>query len=403
MNPLYIAYCRIRQTTFRAFMPFLDWREPTVIAGPGALMKLPEIICDRGHRKVLLVTDAGLIASGLIDPFVARMQAAGLAVAIYDATAANPTIDNIEEALSLYLAEGCDALVAFGGGSPIDAAKAVGARIANPKKTISQMKGALKVRRAIPSLYVIPTTAGTGSEATLAAVVTDTATQEKYALNDPVLIPRLAILDPRLLVSLPKMITATTGIDALTHAIEAYIGHANTYRTRRDAREAVRLIFSHLLRSYEDGTDLDARGSMQKAAFLAGTAFTRAYVGNVHALAHTLGGFYKVAHGLANAVILPYILDFYGAAVAKPLAELAAVAGIADPEATTAENALRFIAAIRRLNTALGIPATISGVIRKEDIDFMTAQASAEANPLYPVPVIMGTADFRKIYELIAS
>lgn len=210
----------------------------------------------------------------------------------------------------------------------MDCAKGVGARVARPHKKISSMRGELKILKPIPLLIAVPTTAGTGSETTLAAVLTDERTHEKYALNDFVLIPRYAVLDPVLTEGLPPFITATTGMDALTHAVEAYIGKSNTAQTIEDSVAAVKLIFRNLERAYTDGSDMEARENMQKASFLAGAAFTRAYVGYVHAIAHSLGGEYGIPHGLANAVILPYVLEAYGSSVYMSLAELADIVKI---------------------------------------------------------------------------
>ncbi|MFA5007426.1 MAG: iron-containing alcohol dehydrogenase [Candidatus Izemoplasmatales bacterium] len=402
MTALYRLWCRTYQAAFRLAWPFIDLREPTLLSGPGAIQKLPEIIFSSGIDRVLLVTDTGLVKAGLVDPLVERMTRQGIAVDVYDGTVPNPTVDNVEAALSRYQAFSAKALVALGGGSAMDVAKAVGARVANPRKSVKSMRGVLKVRRPIPPLYAIPTTAGTGSEATLAAVVTDPSDKSKFAINDPVLVPAMAVLDPRLTVSLPPHVTAATGIDALTHAVEAYIGSSNTARTRRYAREAVRLVFGNLKRACADGSDIIARGHMQRAAYVAGLAFTRAYVGNVHAIAHTLGGFANVPHGLANAVVLPYVLDFYGDRAARRLSELAVEAGVADAASSVRENANRFVQAIRALNESVGIPVRFApGTFLAEDLDAMVAHAMREANPLYPVPIIMDAAAFRSIYEKI--
>lgn len=402
MTPIYRLWCRIYQAAFRLAWPFIDLREPTLLSGPGAVQKLPELIFASGIDRLLVVTDAGLVKTGLVAPLVERMTRQGIAVDVYDGTVPNPTVDNVEAALSHYLSFNAKALVALGGGSAMDVAKAVGACVANPRKTIRRMRGVLKVRLPIPPLYAIPTTAGTGSEATLAAVITDPSDHAKFAINDPVLVPAMAVLDPRLTVSLPTHVTAATGIDALTHAVEAYIGSSNTSRTRRYAREAVRLVFGNLKRACTEGSDLVARGHMQRAAYVAGLAFTRAYVGNVHAIAHTLGGFANVPHGLANAVVLPYVLDHYGDRAARRLSELAAEAGVADAGSSVRENARRFVEAIRALNESVGIPARFApGTFRPEDVDAMVSHAMREANPLYPVPVIMDAVAFRSIYERI--
>jgi len=244
----------------------------------------------------------------------------------------------------------------------------------------------------------VPTTAGTGSETTLAAVVTDSATHEKYAINDPSLIPHYALLEPGLTSGLPPFLTACTGMDALCHAVEAYIGHSNTRQTRKDALDATKLIFANLYAAYTDGQNLSARKNMQEAAFLAGAAFTRAYVGNIHAVAHTFGGQYGTPHGLANAVIMPYVLERYGDKAVGPLSELAAAAGVAKPAASARDNAETFIAAIRYLNDKMGIPDKLAD-LQAKDIPVLAGRALREANPLYPVPVIFTRADMEKIYH----
>lgn len=393
-------YYRAFQIALRIASYFLPWRQPQLLEGAGSLDKLPAFIRSKGIGNVLIVTDRGLIALGLIDGLLSGLSAADIRYTIYDQTVPNPTIDNIEEALAMYRANQCDGIIAFGGGSPMDCAKGVAARVARPKKSIPQMKGLLKVLGKIPPLTAIPTTAGTGSETTLAAVVTNSQTHEKYALNDISLIPHYAVLDPLLTVKLPPHITSTTGMDALTHAVEAYIGRSNTAKTRRYSQEAVKLVFENLYLAFTDGTDLDARAKMQKAAFLAGAAFTRAYVGYVHAIAHTLGGFYAVPHGLANAVILPYLLDYFGASAHRPLAELADVAGVSVPGDSIAQKAERFIAAVRNMNRKMDIPEKIKG-IQEQDIPIMAERALSEAHPLYPVPKIMTRQEMIHIFNLI--
>jgi alcohol dehydrogenase len=300
----------------------------------------------------------------------------------------------------MYIENNCSGIIAFGGGSPMDCAKGVGARVVRPNKSISQMKGVLKVMKRLPPLFAVPTTAGTGSETTLAAVITDSRTHEKYAINDTSLIPHYAVLDPLLTVNLPPHITATTGMDALTHAVEAYIGKSNTKNTRQYSREAVKLIFDNIYEAYSNGTNITARKNMQKASFLAGLAFTRAYVGYVHAVAHTLGGFYSLPHGLANAVILPYILEYFGSSAHKPLAELADIALITSSKDTDSQKAAKFIKAIKNLNKSMNIPEKISGIV-ESDIPIMAKRALSEGNPLYPVPQIMSMEEMLNIYQLI--
>ncbi|MGN1042274.1 MAG: iron-containing alcohol dehydrogenase [Christensenellales bacterium] len=400
MNVFYKAYCRVFQFVMKLALPLLRLREPEKVSG---LAGLAELIEKQGKKSILIVTDDVLHNKlRLIDGLKEDLANRGIKVAVYDKTVPNPTIDNIEEAYAVYKENASEGIVAFGGGSPMDCAKGVACRVANPDKTIPQMKGVLKVghRSRFPDLYAVPTTSGTGSEATLAAIVSNSATKEKYPIEDPVLIPKYAVLDPNLTVGLPPHITSTTGMDALTHAVEAYIGSENTELTYDRAVKATKLIFTWLEKAYEDGTNMKARGYMQDASYLAGVAFTRAYVGNVHAMAHALGGFYHTPHGLANAVILPYILDFYGESAYVKLAELADCVGIKG--ASIADKAKNFIQEIKDMNARMNIPTTIDG-IKEEDIPVMAERAFKEANPLYPVPKIMSKQDFIDMYHKIMT
>jgi alcohol dehydrogenase class IV len=308
----------------------------------------------------------------------------------------------VDEALELYKSEGCNALIGFGGGSSMDCAKAVGARLAKPHQSLEEMKGILKVHRKLPLLIAIPTTAGTGSETTLAAVITDAETRHKYPINDFPLIPKYAILDPKVTTSLPPSITATTGMDALTHAVEAYIGKSTTYGTRKDAKMAVRLIFENLDTAYTDGGNLEARRNMLKASYYAGCAFTKSYVGYVHAVAHSLGGEYNVPHGLANAVLLPFVLEAYGNCIDEKLKQLAIEAGVADADTPEHEAAEAFIDAIKDMKKRLGIGDTIPE-IREEDIQKLARYADKEANPLYPVPVLMDAKELEQFYYMLMA
>lgn len=397
---MYELYCRTYQGIMKVGSGLLPWREPELLKGENSLSKLPKLIKDKRIEGVLIVTDQGITSIGLMDEFLQGLTAEGIHYFVYDKTVPNPTIDNIEEAYSMYKANQCQGIVAFGGGSPMDCAKAVGARVARPNKSIPKMKGVFKVLKKIPPLFAIPTTAGTGSEATLAAVVSNSETHEKYAIMDTSLIPHYAVLDPLLTVGLPPHITSTTGMDALTHAVEAYIGRSNTKETTQWSIDAVKLIFENLYESYCNGTNLTARTNMQQAAYLAGMAFTRAYVGYVHAIAHTLGGFYSVPHGLANAIILPYVLEYYGESVHKPLAELADLVGLTEPADTTEQKATKFIVAIKQLNEKMNIPKKVSGIVDR-DIPLMVERALKEANPLYPVPRILYKEDLVKLYHMV--
>jgi alcohol dehydrogenase class IV len=387
---------------FKLVSPILPWREPELLEGPGSLLELPTKLTGRGIKKVLVVTDKSLVALGLLSPLLTEFAAQNIEYVVYDETVPNPTVGNIEAALKLYHSNQCQAIIACGGGSPIDCAKGVGARVARPRKSLASMKGVLKVLHRLPLLTAIPTTAGTGSEATLAAVISNPETHEKYPINDHSLIPHLAVLDPELTRKLPKQMTATTGMDALTHAVEAYIGRSNTKETERDAIEATRIIMQDLVAVYADGDDVVRRGNMLKAAYLAGKAFTRAYVGYVHAIAHTLGGFYGIPHGLANSVILPHMLDYFGASAEKRLADLARKSKTVDETLDDASAAKAFIARIRAMNKSMAIPETLTG-IKSEDVPLMVKRALSEANPLYPVPRILNGQELTEVFGIISN
>ena len=396
-NIMYKLYCRICQSILRVFAYLLSWRKPELLEGKNSVNKLPKLIKSKGIDNVLVITDKGIVSIGLVDELINGLNDKEVGFVIYDKTVPNPTIDNIEEALQIYKANNCKGIIAFGGGSPMDCAKGVAARVVRPSKNVAQMKGALKVRKEIPPLFAVPTTSGTGSEATVAAVITNSITHEKYAINDNVLIPHYAVLDPMLTVNLPPNITSTTGIDALTHAVEAYIGRSNTKETKHLSKQAIKLIFENLFEAYTNGSNLVARANMQKASYYAGLAFTRAYVGYVHAVAHTLGGFYGISHGLANAVILPHILKYYGKSVHKPLAELADLIGVCESSNTIEQKANEFIKAVKNLTKKMNIPENINGIV-ESDIPLMMERAFKEANPFYPVPKILSKKDLSNVY-----
>ena len=394
MKTLRKIYCRTFQTGLKIALPFLPYRTPKVA---GSVKALPKIIQKKNCRKVLIITDEGIRKLGLTLHLEKALTDAKIPYCIYDKTVANPTTDNVAEAVRLYRKAGCDCIIGFGGGSSMDCAKAVGACIVKPKQSLKKMKGILKVHKKLPLLMAVPTTAGTGSETTLAAVITDGQTRHKYAINDFPLIPRYAVLDPGVTLGLPPFITATTGMDALTHAVEAYIGNSTTYGTQKDALLAVKLIFENIDKAYENGRDATARRNMLHASFYAGCAFSKSYVGYVHAIAHSLGEEYNVPHGLANAVILPMMLEAYGKTIHKKLAHLAIAAGLADKDTPWEEAAGRFIQAIKDMKKRFGIGDRIPE-IQQKDIRKLARYADKEANPLYPVPVLMDALELEPFY-----
>lgn len=391
--------CRIFQTAFRIALPFLPYREPKTVS---SCAKLGSVLKKEGTCAVLIVTDAGIVKNKLTDSLTDTLEKSNIRYTVYDKTQPNPTVDNVEEALSLYHKSNCDTLIAIGGGSAIDCAKAIGARVAYPKKAVGQMGGILRVLRRLPTLIAIPTTAGTGSETTLAAVITDSKSHHKYALMSFPLIPHYAVLDAALTYTLPKNLTAATGMDALTHAVEAYIGRSTTRETRRLSLEATKLIFENVQRAYENGSDHEARENMLHAAYKAGIAFSKSYVGYIHAVAHSLGGRYGIPHGLANAVIMPYFLDAYGKSIYKKLHRLGICAGVCNEEDGHKAGAEKFIEAVRKLNADMNIPNTLPGIL-ESDIPEMAKYAEREANPLYPVPRLMTKKELEEFYRIIGN
>ena len=394
MNIFKKIYCRIFQFCFKVAIPLLPYYNPKI------LDKVEDIIPILKSKKitsVLLVVDRSVKAFGITNLLEANLEVNDIKYTIYDEVVSNPTIENVEQARVAYLKNACEALIGFGGGSAIDCAKAVGARIAKPKQKIEDMAGILRIFKKIPLLFAIPTTAGTGTETTVATVITDSKTKRKYMISDFPLIPKYAVLDPQTTRTLPKSITASCGMDVLVHAIEAYIGNSTTRRTRRQALWATKLVFQNLLKAYTNGDDMIARKNMLKASYLAGCAFTVSYVGYCHAISHSLSGMYNTPHGLANAIIIPYVLDSYGKKIHKKLKDLAVIAGLC-PSNTPKEAAAKiFIQAIRELNMQMGIGQKIKG-IEEKDIKTLAKYAHKEANPIYPVPVLMNKKRLQEFY-----
>lgn len=397
MNRCKKLYCRTFQTGLKIALPLLPYRQPKTLK---SVQQVPQVLEKKRIYSVLMVTDGGIRKMGLTKELEDAVKDAGIHMVVYDRVVANPTTVNVKEALEMYYSHACQAIIGFGGGSSMDCAKAVGARVARPHTSLDQMKGILKVIKKLPLLIAVPTTAGTGSETTLAAIITDAETRHKYCINDFPLIPRYAVLDPKVTMSLPAFITATTGMDALTHAVEAYIGRSTTPGTRKSALMAVDLIFHNLDTAVFDGKNKKARQNMLRAAYYAGCAFTKSYVGYVHAVAHSLGGEYNVPHGLANAILLPFVLESYGEEIYPKLHKLANAAGLTGPAMSDEKGAKIFIQAIKDMKIRYGIGDTVPQ-IREEDIDKLSSYADKEANPLYPVPVLMDQEELKKFYYML--
>ncbi len=391
------VYCRIFQVCFRVMIPLMPYRQPKILEGMDEIMR---VLKEKNIKSLFLATDKQIRGLGLTKELEEKVQNAGIKLTVYDEVLPNPTISMVEKALMVYNENECEALVAFGGGSVMDLGKVVLARKVKPKKSVEKMKGLLKICKKLPPLFAIPTTAGTGSETTLAAVITDDKTHYKYAINDFSLIPHYAVLDYKVTLNLPPFVTATTGMDALTHAVEAYIGRSTTKLTRKMAEDAVKLIVENLQKAYDEPHNIEARQNMLKASYYAGVAFTISYVGYVHAIAHSLGGQYGVAHGLANAVILPHMLKVYGKSVYKKLSKLAKISSIANDSDSEQVASEKFIKFIENLNKHFEIPKYIKE-LKEEDLDLLATHAEREGNPLYPVPVLMDKEHLIDCYKLL--
>lgn len=392
---------RLFQRGFSLAARCLPWRQAEMIARPGAIEEIPKLLLREERARPLVVTGPHLYASGLTGRVLKVLEGAGLDYEVFSQVPPDPTVGAVEAIAEAYRQAGCDCFVAVGGGSPMDGAKGAAARIARPDRAVGQLGGLLKVRRKVPLLLAAPTTAGTGSETTIAAVVTDEDTHRKYAIMDLNLIPRYAVLDPELTAGLSPSLAAYTGLDALTHAVEAYLCRSGaTAQTLEWAEVAVREIFAHLEPVCRGEEGMEGRMALLQASYRAGFAFTRSGVGNVHALAHTLGGLYHIQHGLANGVILPVVLEDYGEVVYPKLARLAQAAGLPVDGGEEAQ-AKGLIQAIRTMNARLGFPAGFP-TLREEDFAQMADWAYREANPLYPVPVIYRRERFCRILKKLA-
>ena len=392
MNFFRKFYCRTVHVALRCAVPLMPYRPPKVLSSQETFAAELQ---KSGVKKVLLVTGKTVQRHGLLLPVTDALDALHIGYEIFDETTSDPTMSEVEAAFSRYRAENCNGVIAVGGGSPMDCAKSVVAKILRPKKSLLQLAGVMKVRGRAPFFAAVPTTAGTGSEASVAAVVTDEEAQRKFTILSYSLVPQCTLLLPALTASLPPAPTAETGMDALTHAVEAYIGRAATRETRQCAVRAITLIFDNLIAAVHNGEDLVARENLQRAAYEEGVAFTQSFVGYVHAAAHALGGLYHLPHGRLCAALLPLVLRMYGKSCRRKLAELARACDLCG-DVSDMVAAETFIHQIELLNCALGIPETIA--VREEDIPELARRADREANPLYPVPRLMDRGELQEIF-----
>lgn len=361
--------------------------QPMLLVGPGSSRRLGQALAGFGHRRILVVTDGVVAGLGLMDGLLQALKKGGADYAVFDAVTPDAPIPVVEKGMRFYERRGCDAVLAFGGGSPMDAAKVIAYAVAN-RKSPRKLVGYFRGLRSPAPIYAVPTTAGTGSEVTVAAVISDPEAETKLVIADTRLVPAMAALDPLLMVGLPREVTAATGMDALTHAVEAFIGQWATEGTDRMALAAVSLVYGNLRTAYRSPKNLEARERMSLAATYAGLAFTRANVGYVHAIAHQLGGKYHTPHGLANAIMLPHVLRFHSSAITRRLALLAVRAGVGKEGERATVLAKKFLESVEKLNRDLRIPRCLDA-LREADIPELAAAACWEADTNYPVPRYM--------------
>lgn len=392
MNIFFKAYCRLYQLLLKLSIPFLPYRTPKIL---NYYNDISLVIKKNKLNNIFIVTGPNIYKKGLLNELENNLKQNNINYYIFNKTESNPTINNVLKAKKEYIENKCSAIIAFGGGSPMDLAKILGASIVT-NKPINKMKGLLKIRKKLPLLIAIPTTAGSGSETTLAAVITDD-NHIKYAINDFCLIPKYVLLDYKLTLSLPKNITCTTGMDALTHAIEAYIGRSLTNETKMYSLKAIELILNNLYKAYQYN-DEEAKNNMLIASFYAGCAFTKSYVGYVHALAHAIGGKYNLPHGLLNAIILPKVLIKYDKSIYKKIAFIAKANNIATENDNNESSFNKFINYILELNNKMNIPTKINE-LNENDIHYLATLAFNEANPLYPVPKLFSIKDLEDILK----
>ncbi len=377
---------RLKHKSFISFAGFMMKFSPgaayMLFAGEGSSRQLCRHIGHSGLKKVLVVTDKPLLELGIAQQAISGLAEVGVEAVVFDGVLPDPTYQIVAEGKALYEREDCDGILAVGGGSSIDAAKGMGLALTHEGDPRDYV-GFGKVSEAIPPFYAIPTTSGTGSEATAGAVISDNETHEKGVISGAPMLPLATSLDPLLLTGLPPHITAATGMDALTHAVEAYIGVWDRGDCMEKAAAAVKLIFANLEAACTRGGEPAVRDAMAHAAYMAGQAINQVNVGNVHAIAHQLGAFYGVPHGLANSQVMPHVLELSKNAASERLGQLAQLIG--------RETADDFIAAVRELSRAVGIPEKVEKLDR-EDFPTIIDRATAEAD-YYPVPYQMSRAD----------
>tara|TARA_R110001599_G_scaffold54667_2_gene151788 strand:+ start:5217 stop:6485 length:1269 start_codon:yes stop_codon:yes gene_type:complete len=388
-------------TGLKAVTYLLNIPKPTIFMSRGASLKLCETVSQFGLKKILIVTDAGLFKLGLLDPIIKQLEDSSMSYSLFTDVLPDPTFDVVEAGLKHYRANNCDSVLAIGGGSSIDAAKVIALAASNDVEP-RQLVGILKGKKPSAPFFAIPTTAGTGSEATIGAVISDSVTHKKELVIDTKVVPIVAALDPDLMKGLPPAITAATGMDALTHLIEAYLsGMANT-ESDYYARSGIQMIFENLPQAYKRGSVIKAREKMALASYYGGLTINIAGLGYVHAFAHQLGAKYGLPHGEANAKVLPYVLEFNKEASASRMAEIARFLGLSKLGENEKHQAEKLIHVVKALISELNIAPTVPE-IKKEDYSSIIQHAFKEANSTYAVAKYMSYDEAVHLLDSIAG
>jgi len=347
--------------------------------GAGCLADAVNVVRGKGFRRALVVTDKPLNRLGVVDHVVGLLHEAGIEASVFDGTKPNPTIGNVEEGLAMLQADHCDFVISLGGGSPHDCAKGIALCATNGGR-IADYEGVDRSAQPQLPLVAINTTAGTASEMTRFCIITDEARHVKMAIVDRHVTPVLSVNDAALMAGMPKGLTAATGMDALTHAVEAYVSTAATPITDACAIKAIELISANLRLAVRDGTDKAARENMAYAQFLAGMAFNNASLGYVHAMAHQLGGFYDLPHGVCNAVLLPHVQAYNKQVAARRLADIARAMGEKTDGLGDEAAADLCLLAIRQLSADIGIPHGLSQLgVQAKDFPTLATNALKDA------------------------
>lgn len=401
MHFLTVLYSRLMSLISRLMLKMISLPAPLVYAGSGSSYSLTDAIASFGHQRLLVVTDKMLVELGLVKRITDKLEKHGINIELYDAILPDPDFSQVESGVIYCKQSGCDGVLAIGGGSVLDAAKVI-AICAGTDQTPAGIKGYFSVKsRGLPN-YAIPTTAGTGSEATMVSVITDPFSETKCFIVDPKLVPDAVALDASLMIGLPPAITAATGIDALTHAIESSLSREASEDTLRKSLSAARIIFNNLETAVNDGANLSAREAMATASYYAGSAFTVTNVGYVHGLAHQLGAICHIPHGLANALFLPHVLEFYCDTAAPQMARIAKFSGIGDASDSDDVLARKLVERVRQLSAAIGLP-NHADMLTPDKVDAIVARALKESHGLYgyPVPKYMRREECESIVRKI--